>query len=91
MKIQNGFISNSSSCSFVINKGNLSEIQMVLIQRYKETAKLINMEQDDTPWDITETDTTISGTTHMDNFDMKHLLRFIGVDEADIEWEHGHW
>jgi hypothetical protein len=92
MKIRNGFVSNSSSSSFVINKENLSPKQIKKIKCHeidvtKESGKLDSWNK----WEITEDKNTISGTTHMDNFDMEAFLERIGVNSEDIEWNHGHW
>ncbi len=42
MKIRAGFVSNSSSSSFIIKKEDLSESQIVLIKQHIEIAKKIN-------------------------------------------------
>lgn len=98
MKIRNGFVSNSSSSSFVINKKWLSPHQLELIHKHIAKGKRVLWEQHDyavdesDAWEISETDTTISGDTSMDNFDMEFYLReIVKVDMSKIEFEHGHW
>lgn len=63
MKIRNGFVSNSSSSSFIINKNNLTADEEKLILDY------IDSEANDDGWsiEIDETSGLINGWTSMDN------------------------
>ena len=79
MKIRIGFVSNSSSSSFVIKLEDLTGKQVSLIRNHIFLAK-------DDPWTITETKETISGFTSMDNFDMRNYLSEIGIKDKDIDW-----
>lgn len=86
MKIRFGFVSNSSSCSFLINKNYLSNHQIELICDH---ITLINSEWDN--WDITEElingEVYLKGFTIMDNFDMEtYLLETVKVKSEHIEW-----
>jgi hypothetical protein len=89
MKIRTGFVSNSSSSSFVIDKKNLSTLQIEQIYNHIELGKRWGLEWADTSdaWHITETDETIAGSTMMTNFDIYELLNMIGVDEQYITVE----
>jgi len=97
MKIRNGFVSNSSSSSFVIFKDKLTEDQIDKIKRHSIISKdmcdkgtrLDYFYSYDDAWDITETTLTIEGYTHIDNFDMhNYLTKFVGIDNDIIEWEY---
>jgi hypothetical protein len=94
MKIRTGFVSNSSSSSFTINRYCLSQRQIDQIKDHIEVSKTLtcasqfgwcNRKHD--AWSIYVDDDSVSGYTTMDNFDMYHFLRQIGVDDVDVVWE----
>ena len=91
MKIRSGFVSNSSSSSFLISKQALSPHQIELITNYPQYVEGFFMHNDVPGWSIEETKFFIKGSTSMDNFDMSTYLERIGVDDDAIEWEYGHW
>ena len=90
MKVRNGFVSNSSSSSFVVDKEGLNDLQIYAIHHYMQVVnefldwptKEIFLSTDE--WIITETKDTIDMRTFMDNFDMYHFLIRIGVPEENI-------
>lgn len=94
MKLRLGFVSNSSSSSFVIKKSDLTSTQIEKIWNHIEWAKTINSKRE-TPnkyrwldaWKISEDDETISGYTTMDNFSMDEFLEDIGIPEQVIDYE----
>ena len=99
MKIRQGFVSNSSSSSFVISRDKLTDEQIELIQDHIEhaqelrgkddrLAELFRWARDEDRWSIDVTETTVEGSTWMDNFDMYEYLEQIGVKREDVEWEH---
>ena len=83
MKIRQGFVSNSSSSSFVINKINLSEKQ---IEQIKNHGSYMRYNEQSDAWTIEEDEFEISGSTWMDNFSMLEYLEKINVDISKVKW-----
>jgi hypothetical protein len=78
MKIRNGFVSNSSSSSFVIHDVDVTFEQRLLI----EYACQLMI----TGWTYERTYGSIIGYTDMDNFDMGEYMEKIGVPSDKIRW-----
>jgi len=92
MKIKTDFVTNSSCASFIIEKRNLSNIQILLIQNHHEFCKQYHPKSleytpDHSGWGISETGDLIMGDTGMDNFDMLWFLLEIGINEDHIEYK----
>lgn len=80
MKIRDGFVSNSSSASFIIGLCNITGKQFQQIVHY-------SLDGDELEgWTITVADDEIKGYTSMNNFDFGGYLDRIGVDPNVIEW-----
>ena len=87
MKIRTGFVSNSSSSSFLILKRDLTEQQIIQIRDHATLViGMIDLGNTDQPWNIEEDDLIIEGATVMDNFDMRQYLDRIGVASQHIRW-----
>lgn len=86
MKIRNGFVSNSSSSSFIILKDNLTSMQISLIKNNPQTDKHGYTVNEYDMWTITEDDFSIKGKTWMDNYDFSEFLTEIGVKPKYIKW-----
>jgi hypothetical protein len=86
MKLRNGFVSNSSSSSFVLNKSLLSQEQIESIWKHIELGKKLNIEftEDRNSWNISETIDTIDGYTLMNNFDMEEFFEKINIPNEAI-------
>lgn len=83
MKIRIGFVSNSSSSSFIIKKWYISAYQADKIRNHS----LSGLEYADTDaWSINEDEETISGRTFMDSFDMHNFLESIGINMDNVKW-----
>jgi hypothetical protein len=95
MKTRVGFVSNSSSSSFIISKEKLTENQIYAILNYVEIYNELpdivkqcnDMIYGAEGWNIEEDDNEIRGYTYMDNFGMFEYLRMIGIAEYDINLE----
>lgn len=90
MKIRNGFVSNSSSSSFVINKDDLDQSQIYKIINHIEYANMKGfncgyMAEEDA-WIITIENGLVRGETYMTNFNMREFFENIGVDNSKVTW-----
>jgi hypothetical protein len=85
MKIRQGFVSNSSSSSFVIPMSALTPEQLGKIHNHIEEGKKLGMEccGKHDAWHIKEASLSLS--TNMDNFDMYGFLSKIGVDMDKVD------
>ena len=80
MKTRNGFVSNSSSSSFIICKNLLTEWQIEAIKNHTSSDEYNR-------WYISEDDIYIYGSTSMDNFDMREFLCMIGINPNVVKWD----
>lgn len=93
MKTRHGFVSNSSSSSFLISLDVLNPTQIDMIKNHMEYARKMNFIDDhnklgeDNKWKISCNDYKIEMYTDMDNFDMHRFLTdLVHVDPEDIEY-----
>jgi len=102
MKIRKGFVSNSSSSSFVIVREALSDKQEDMVIDYQTWIEFfIKTHNDETltmrfdyydtdPWTIKVYDDYIFGETSMDNFCIDEYFNFIKIDNKYIKWDEGY-
>ncbi len=92
MKIRNGFVSNSSSSSFVINLDKLNPEQIGLIVKHIEYQSEFSRYSgltDRRDVSIDNKKNVITGLSSMDNFDMELFMHsIVKVDEKYIDWDH---
>jgi len=80
MKIRNGFVSNSSSASFVLDKNYMTEEQVDKMRNYP------GAEWDS--WNISEDNDRFNGLTFMDNGNMEKYFKEINLGyRAVISYE----
>ena len=85
MKIRSGFVSNSSSASFIINLDDITKIQLFQIVDYECQAPKMGFEYCE-GWRFKQKNNKIFGDATIDNMDMDEYLCKIGIDKMDIQY-----
>ena len=84
MKTRKGFVSNSSSSSFVIKLKHITARQLIKIQKHREFENVSYNDE----WSISIDNKHVYGSTSMDNFEMDEYLEEIGVKSKHINWNY---
>ncbi len=90
MKMRNGFVSNSSSSSFVIYKDNLSDVQECIVRHYRDFIRLckkVGLDNDSLfeyvdcidDWEMQEDEKEFAFHTCMDNFYLDEFFEEFGI------------
>lgn len=88
MKYRKYFVSNSSSSSFIINKKDLPDQDLIILikNHFKIMSKIVDLTTHD-EWFIKETKDEICGSTGMDNLDIGYYLECIlKIPKEVIKW-----
>ena len=104
MKIRVGFVSNSSSASFVLKMDGLTDYQIHMIENHIYFARTMKRkkneldeeydlgysDEDSDAWQITVDKEAgeIHGYTNMTNFGMESFLQLIEVDMSKVEFDY---
>lgn len=88
MKIRQGYVSNSSSSSFVLKRDDITSLQLTLIEHHSEVGEWLGIEYAEYSWRIKVGPAAVEGYTSMDNFRMREFFDAIGVDNEKVEWWH---
>lgn len=82
MKIRNGFVSNSSSSSFMIHNKDITKEQWMMLHSVMRNSGNVSP----TGWIVFGTYGSVVGYTSMDNFNMKEFMKKIGIDMSKVIW-----
>jgi len=81
VKTRSGFVSNSSSASFIVAKSRISGVEAAALLAY-------NISEENTDgWSIWEDGDRLRGSTNMDNDALDEYLERIEFDVRKMEWE----
>ncbi len=80
MKIRNGFVSNSSSSSFVIAKQALTQEKITKLLEYPDSKDNYD------GWSVYEEKFFIKGYTIMDNGEMHKFINSLELPEGSIDF-----
>jgi hypothetical protein len=96
MKTRNGFVSNSSSSSFILKKIDFTDKQLNLVRDHVQEVQrkrfnLLEKEKEygtcfdkSWAWEIEENDEWMTGHTSLDNFDMEAYMEIENLNVSKV-------
>lgn len=89
MKTRIGFVSNSSSCSFIIKKADLTQSQEYIVENYQECAlKSTEAYPDEVnDWTMYEYANYYNFRTFMDNFSLNEFFESMGILVEQLKYD----
>jgi hypothetical protein len=85
MKIRMGFVSNSSSASFVVKLADITDEQLVGLMQ--ATYAYGTQQYKGDSWDINIVGDELHGSTSMDNGDLREWMDKLEIDASKFIWE----
>ena len=79
MKVRIGFVSNSSSSSFIVSLNDISASQLKKLLNFGDLDKFDY-------WTMNVSYSHLSGWTTMDNDDLEDFMKEIGIDLNKVKW-----
>jgi hypothetical protein len=83
MKRRLGFVSNSSSSSFIVRKKFLDTTKLELVRRHDEVAKELQVSNYEDTWSMTEHEAYFDFDTTMDNCNLRMMFDSLGIPNED--------
>lgn len=96
MKVRNGFVSNSSSSSFVVRIDDINTDQLDKLFHHIDNIDLLknvisveylSLLHKHDAWKLIRTQDFIIGETIQNNFPMDKFLKVIGIKESNVFWD----
>jgi hypothetical protein len=84
MKTRGGFVSNSSSCSFVIRGTKLNATQRAVVEHYEDVFKSHEDADCLNTWRMTYDNGDYHFSTFIDNIKLQELFPEIGIPVEDV-------
>jgi hypothetical protein len=90
MKIRSGFVSNSSSSSFIVKLKDLSALDLKHLLQFDSSDGICQNGYSDywtITWNITDNEDVVRGYTNMDNGDLEKYIKEQNIDESIFTYE----
>ena len=85
MKARTGFVSNSSSASFIVRKEPLNDSQKYIVENFVEVVKKAEYGDCAPDWQMAEEGPHYSFSTTMDNYSLDEFFENLGINCEEYE------